>query len=332
MGWDDYLMLFALVLAFVATVVDFIAVNEGLGRHLLYLSYQQAVNQQFYSLLAQVFCVHALSFAKLSIIVSYIRVLRGSGSRFHEIVLWVSGISVFAVNTIVVITFYTACNPTEKSWNALIKGTCWDIQKKLAFFLLQGGKCLDTQILPTHHALGLLFSAYSAFTDFLLALYPFFLSKLQLKWRAKALVLGLMGLGTVTGAFAIIRTVKTGTQLQLPPTATPDVSFSTVLGLTWSGMERNIAILIGSVPALNPLATPMTKLLKSLGSSSSKLESAKSQSYQLSDGTRQPGLSSTLGKYGNEAQRSGRNNEKRNDGSEEHIMAATQREAVSSEV
>ncbi|KAI2464342.1 hypothetical protein F4781DRAFT_74041 [Annulohypoxylon bovei var. microspora] len=264
-GWDDYLMVFALLQALVATIVDFVAVNHGLGRHTFYLTHEQSVNQQYYSLLAQVFCVQALSFAKMSIVVSYMRVLRDSGNRLHQVLLWAIGILVFVVNTMVIITFYTGCNPTEKSWDPLTKGTCWTTNKKLAFFLLQG--------------------AFSAFSDFFLAFSPFFfLHKLQVKKRTKALILGLMGLGTVTGVFAIIRTVETGTQLNPPPTAVPDGSFSTVLGLTWAGMERNIAILAGSIPALNPLAAPATRLIKqTLGSSASRLRSTTSHSYQLSD-------------------------------------------------
>ncbi|OTB04430.1 hypothetical protein M426DRAFT_261950 [Hypoxylon sp. CI-4A] len=264
-GWDDYLMVFALFQALVATIVDFIAVNHGLGRHTFYLTNQQAIDQQFYSLLAQVFCVEALSFAKLSIVASYMRVLRGSGNLLHEVLLWTIGILVFVVNTMVIITFYTACNPNEKTWDPLIQGTCWSTDKRLVFFILQG--------------------VFSAFSDFFLAFSPFFfLHKLQVKKRTKVLVLGLMGLGTVTGAFAIIRTVETGSQLHIPATAAPDTSYSTVLGLMWAGMERNIAIIIGSIPALNPLAAPATELFrKTLGSSKSRLRSATSHSYQLSD-------------------------------------------------
>ncbi|ATZ58866.1 hypothetical protein BCIN_17g00030 [Botrytis cinerea B05.10] len=263
-GWDDYLMVFALLQALIATVIDFVAVHYGLGRHTSYVKYNEAVHQQYYNLLAQVFCVQALSFAKMAIVVSYLRVIHGTGIRIHQILLWTLGILVFIVNTMVIITFYTACTPIEKSWNPLIKGTCWTIDKKLGFFLLQG--------------------AFSAFSDFFLAFYPFFfLHKLQLKKRTKALVLCLMGLGTVTGIFAIIRTVQIGAQLHPPPNQKPD-TFSTVLGLTWSGMERNIAILLGSVPALNALVAPATRLMsQTLVSSSLKFRSARSQSYQLSD-------------------------------------------------
>jgi len=185
--------------------------------------------------------------------------------RLHQVLLWAIGILVFVVNTMVIITFYTGCDPTQKSWDPLIKGKCWPVDKKLAFFLLQG--------------------AFSAFSDFFLAFSPFFfLYKLQLKRKTKALVIGLMGLGAVTGVFAIIRTVETGTQLHPLPNATPDVSYSTVMGLMWAGMERNIAILAGSIPALNPLAAPAAKFItRTLGLSRSKLNSARSHSYQLSD-------------------------------------------------
>jgi hypothetical protein len=99
--------------ALIATIIDFVATHYGLGRHSFYLSPSQAVNQQYYSLLAQVFCVHALTFAKISISVSYMRVIRGSGHRLHQISLWTISVLVFIVNTLVIITFYVACTPTE---------------------------------------------------------------------------------------------------------------------------------------------------------------------------------------------------------------------------
>ncbi|APA05321.1 hypothetical protein sscle_01g000910 [Sclerotinia sclerotiorum 1980 UF-70] len=114
-GWDDYLVVFALLQALIATIIDFVAVGYGLGRHTFYLAYNEAVLQQYYNLLAQVFCVEALSFAKMAIVVSYMRVIHGSGVRIHQVVLWTLGILVFIVNTMVIIAFYTACTPIEKS-------------------------------------------------------------------------------------------------------------------------------------------------------------------------------------------------------------------------
>ncbi|KAK6591767.1 integral membrane protein [Botrytis cinerea] len=223
-GWDDYLMVFALLQALIATVIDFVAVHYGLGRHTSYVKYNEAVHQQYYNLLAQVFCVQALSFAKMAIVVSYLRVIHGTGIRIHQILLWTLGILVFIVNTMVIITFYTACTPIEKSWNPLIKGTCWTIDKNLDFFFSKE----DWN--------------FCHYTN-------------RPNWRTAP-----------------------------PPSKSKPDTFSTVLGLTWSGMERNIAILLGSVPALNALVAPATRLMsQTLVSSSLKFRSARSQSYQLSD-------------------------------------------------
>ena len=164
-GWDDYLMVFALVCglflmlscvsststlscspffpsqaqALIATIIDFVATNHGLGRHYFYLSPKLRIDQQYYSILAQVFCVEAISFAKLSIVASYMRVLQGSNDRVHRALLWTTAVLTLVVNTIVVITFYTACDPISRTWDPMIPGACWSIDKKLAFFILQGG-------------------------------------------------------------------------------------------------------------------------------------------------------------------------------------------------
>ena len=63
-----------------------------------------------------------------------------------------------------------------------------------------------------------------------------------------------------TGIFAVIRTVEASSSLHPPPNSKPDPSFSTILGLLWAGMERNVAIIIASVPAMQPLAAPLSQL------------------------------------------------------------------------
>jgi hypothetical protein len=67
-----------------------------------------------------------------------------------------------------------------------------------------------------------------------------------------------------------VRTVEGSTALHAPPTAMPDPSYTTVSGLMWAGMERNIAIMVGSIPAIRPLATPFQRLVSSTFGSRSK--------------------------------------------------------------
>ena len=64
------------------------------------------------------------------------------------------------------------------------------------------------------------------------------------------------------------------------PTAA-DVSFASISGLLWAGMERNLAIMIASIPAIRPMVTPFMSLVsRSLGYSRSKPTSG-NQSYEM---------------------------------------------------
>ncbi|PYH40407.1 pyridoxal phosphate-dependent aminotransferase [Aspergillus saccharolyticus JOP 1030-1] len=180
LSWDDYLMLFAVVQALIATVFDYLAVNHGLGRHLIYLQKTAAVQAMYYDLLSQVFCINALSCAKISICLSYLRILKGTRHSVLRVTCYLTAFLVFAVNTVVIISFRTN----------------------------------------------------------------------------KLLLCGLMGLGVITGVFATIRTIESGLGLK---NGTSDASYTTVMGLMWAGMERNIAMMIASVPALRPLTTPLAR-------------------------------------------------------------------------
>ncbi|KAJ1712396.1 hypothetical protein NYO67_5403 [Aspergillus flavus] len=104
----------------------------------------------------------------------------------------------------------------------------------------------------------------------------FFLFKdLQVSRGNKIILCGLMGLGVITGVFATIRTIESGLGLK---NGISDASYTTVMGLIWAGMERNIAMMIGSVPALRPLTTPFMKLTSETMSYLGIRSSSKTQS------------------------------------------------------
>jgi hypothetical protein len=129
-------------------------------------------------LLAQVFCIHSLSFCKISIALTYVRILKGSLNRGLKLACHVISISVLIVNTMVIIVFYAQCIPNSKSWNPAIPGTCYDRKFLMGFVLLQG--------------------SFSAFTDLALCVIPIFLLKdLQVGRRSKAILMTIIGLGLV---------------------------------------------------------------------------------------------------------------------------------------
>lgn len=195
LGWDDYFMFGAMVgrlpvpitpqleankikiQAIIATIIDFVATHWGLGRHLYYLSPEQRINQQYYSLLAQVFCIHSLTFCKISISLTYVRILKGSYNRWLRVLCYVLSVTVLIVNTMVIIVFYAQCIPNKKAWNPSVPGTCYDRKFLMGFVLLQG--------------------SFSAFTDLALCIIPAFLLKnlLQVGRKSKAILLMIMTLG-----------------------------------------------------------------------------------------------------------------------------------------
>ena len=134
------------VQALVATILDFVAADWGLGRHLYFLTPHQRSQQQYYSLLAQVFCINALTFAKVSICFLYLRVLRGTSQKGLRWVCYITAFLVFAVNTVVIISFYTQCNPSRKAWNPIVPGSCWKPPAEISLVLLQGCESVTLQL------------------------------------------------------------------------------------------------------------------------------------------------------------------------------------------
>ena len=59
-----------------------------------------------------------------------------------------------------------------------------------------------------------------------------------------------------TDIFAVVRTAEARSGIHSP---SQDNSFTSILGLMWAGMERNIAIMAASVPAMRALAEPFIK-------------------------------------------------------------------------
>ncbi|MCJ1381729.1 hypothetical protein MMC17_004840 [Xylographa soralifera] len=187
-GWDDWLMLFSLVLGIVAAATEIEAVSLGLGRHAYYLTVDQTTGAGEYEAISSAFSIMSLCFGKISICISLLRIIRGAGWRKLKLALYVTIIVVSIVNALVTIMTLVQCHPITKIWNPSIPGSCLniDVQKDLAY--LQG--------------------AVSAFTDFELSLLPILVfQSLQMDKRSKVVLSSLMGIGFLTGVTAIMRIV-----------------------------------------------------------------------------------------------------------------------------
>lgn len=65
--------------------------------------------------------------------------------------------------------------------------------------------------------------------------------------------------GYSTAIFGIIRTYESSQGFKVK---IPDNSYTSISGLVWAGMERNLAILLGSIPQCRPLVVPVSNYTK----------------------------------------------------------------------
>ncbi|KAG8424736.1 hypothetical protein J3458_001505 [Metarhizium acridum] len=189
-GWDDWTMLFTLVLyvAYAGTLTRLIGI--GGMRHLSYLSPEQRVQAGKWSWVSQPFVVMGFATGKISVGLLLLRVV-------WETAHWRKRIVIFAITSALVITVinivltFVQCSPVEALWNpalvAQAKAKCWppSVQTDFAIFL----------------------SSWNILTDVFLAVLPVtFMYNLKLSWRKKIGLCALLGLSFTAAIFATVKT------------------------------------------------------------------------------------------------------------------------------
>ncbi|EFY89839.1 hypothetical protein J3458_001505 [Metarhizium acridum] len=231
-GWDDWTMLFTLVLyvAYAGTLTRLIGI--GGMRHLSYLSPEQRVQAGKWSWVSQPFVVMGFATGKISVGLLLLRVV-------WETAHWRKRIVIFAITSALVITVinivltFVQCSPVEALWNpalvAQAKAKCWppSVQTDFAIFL----------------------SSWNILTDVFLAVLPVtFMYNLKLSWRKKIGLCALLGLSFTAAIFATVKT-KYLTSLG----GRSDITWDTFNLYVWSASELFVIIVCGSVPPIKPV-------------------------------------------------------------------------------
>jgi hypothetical protein len=184
-GWDDAFILLALICATINTVLVTLSIMHGTGRHMHDLSHEQQIASVKYQLLSQGFHVMSTNWGKVSVALFLVRII--SEVKQHKRAMYAGMIFLSIINIGGVYSIYGQCTPTAKAWDNDIEGTCWPAgaQRDYAFF--QGctygtdGRTFVFRMLLTGDAV-----AASAFSDFVLAVYPLFTIKnLQMATKVK---------------------------------------------------------------------------------------------------------------------------------------------------
>ncbi|MCJ1291713.1 hypothetical protein MMC34_003258 [Xylographa carneopallida] len=230
LGWDDWLMLCAMVqLLGLAIGGQFLAMDGGC-RHIYYLlandGPQQVilVTKVFY--ICQPLAIMCIATGRASVAALVLRIM--GPSYWRRRFLWFTIVSTLLISALNSILLFTACIPSEGLWNFLITANCWDpvIMTDVTIFS----------------------SSWNVFIDFCLALIPITLFwNLNMSIQKRVALCVLMSAGVLAGICGAVKTSK------LPEANDLDVTWATFDLLLWNAVETFLVIICGSLPTLKPL-------------------------------------------------------------------------------
>ncbi|KAH7130877.1 hypothetical protein EDB81DRAFT_905479 [Dactylonectria macrodidyma] len=226
-GWDDAFMTIAMALSWAGQGVIVPEVSHGAGRHIGDVDpgiYQTGVKLNFIS--QPIFLV-AICMVKLSVGSSLLRI---ASTKFYKYLIL--SIMVFtAVYTVAcVFTLILQCSDIRALWDPMVKATCWSQQ------VLQGLSYTN--------------AAFNILTDLLFAvIIPIpMLWNLNVRFRTRISLIGILGLGIFACAAAIVRLGYAANYGKLG-----DWLWDSRNLTIWVVIELNVGIIAGTLPCLRPI-------------------------------------------------------------------------------
>ncbi|KAJ5573846.1 uncharacterized protein N7459_008273 [Penicillium hispanicum] len=219
-GWDDALMVAALLLFVALSIICIVGSMNGVGHKLADFKdmavYRRAL---LWWWLGQIIYIWSSSLAKVSIAVALLRL---TVRPVHVVILWVVIGTVIAIGTMFWLVLLLDCRPISYFWNRIdpsATGTCTSV---------------DTLVDITY-----LYSVITIFCDFALGILPVFLVRgLQMNQRTKIAVVGILSLGAIASVAVVIRLPFLDSTYQIA---------------LWSDVETGLGIIAGSLITLRPL-------------------------------------------------------------------------------
>ncbi|TDZ15568.1 hypothetical protein Cob_v011515 [Colletotrichum orbiculare MAFF 240422] len=227
-SWDDYCMVAATAVMFAEMMVIIPEVDAGAGRHVQYIEPKENVVTGLHlNFVTQPLCLIGLCLAKVSVGLFLLRLTPSVRFRY-----FITAVIVFTVLSAIgnLLTVFFQCQPLAFTWDSSI----------------EGGSCMA----PSDLKFAAFFnSGVSVFTDMVFALLPVpMLWNVQLNWKVKSAVVGVLSLGVFATAAAVVKISflpsygKHGDFLW-------DSSDITI----WTTVEICTAISAASIPCLKPL-------------------------------------------------------------------------------
>ncbi|KAG5756993.1 hypothetical protein H9Q70_000409 [Fusarium xylarioides] len=237
-GLDDWVIVISLILLICYGAIIEAAVQKGLGRHVewvLTFDPQDAVPVALLGQVSQPFVVMSCALGKTSFSISLMRL---AAQRFIHRFLWFIVVTMLILHILISIIVFVHCEDPRTTWNPAIVSKCWH-------------PCTSSEV-SLLHTLGSsadIRQAYSAATDFILALLPWaMLWNLNMKNKEKFGVAVAMSLGVFAGAIAVIKCTK----LKANATST-DPTYDVGELLLTACAENALIIMAACIPTLRPM-------------------------------------------------------------------------------
>ncbi|KAL5094858.1 hypothetical protein Trisim1_005589 [Trichoderma cf. simile WF8] len=220
---DDWMSLLSVVFALIYSVLCIVQTRYGLGlpikdrppANLIPYTRVNYAGRPIYQI--------GISFFKIALLISYLRLLKGTDQKTYRYVVFGTILLVFLAHLGCALSLILACHPVDKSWNPLKAGTCL--------------------------AAGPSFTGYAVVTivsDIIVAILPLpVLLKLNIQTSKKVGLIAIFLLGLFTTICSILR------YTQINRISNGDGN-STMLVL-WGTIEFNVGNMVSSLPFLAPV-------------------------------------------------------------------------------
>ncbi|KAG2420252.1 hypothetical protein HFD88_005053 [Aspergillus terreus] len=230
LGWDDGLILMALVCAAPLNCLTFPMKSYGLGTNIWTIPFDDVTKQLKLLLLAEVFYMPSEAFTQLSFLAFYLRIFPPSKYRYFAYALGAISICFGISNTFIMIFQCTPVSYFWTNWTGETTGSCIDISS-YSWYRAAMQIAMDLSIIG-------------------LPLWP--LSKLSLSKRKRTLVLLMFCTGFLITIVSCLRL-----QSLIKFSKSSNFSMDNNPAIYWSVVECDVAIICACMPCLPSLLKPI---------------------------------------------------------------------------
>ncbi|KAL6918487.1 hypothetical protein FSST1_009982 [Fusarium sambucinum] len=235
LGAQDVLMVLSACTGLAGTIVLFLMIPHGLGKHADTIERADFTDFSRYSFIITVVpLLGGIGLLKIAIALELIK-YNGNSWKWYKITLYCMIAFVIAYTIEAWLSFILFCIPVARQWDRSIEGSCYPVPMFIAF--------------------GLANSAFNIFTDIAFATLPVPLIwslKMPLKTRIYLIIILSLGYGA-----AVMGVVKAVSQMKFDPagdnTFLYDIQF-------WGLLQLNVGIIAACAPSLRPLVKNILRL------------------------------------------------------------------------